>query len=133
MYQLKDITDSRDINARLTELQEERDILVMEMADDGKVAENNLESWDDENKEELDALIELCDDCSEKNVDWDSGTCIIHDDYFTQYAKDLASDINGFGHVWPCDHIDWDAAADALKDDYSEVEYEGDTYFVRST
>lgn len=25
------------------------------------------------------------------------------------------------------------AAADALKDDYSEVEYEGDTYFVRST
>lgn len=27
----------------------------------------------------------------------------------------------------------YDAAADALKDDYSEVEYEGDTYFVRST
>lgn len=133
MYQLKDITDSRDISARLTELQEERDILVMEMADDGKVAENNLESWDDENKEELDALIELCDDCSEKNADWGYGTCIIHDDYFIQYAKDLASDINGFQHQWPCNHIDWDAAAEALKDDYSEVEYDGDTYFVRST
>lgn len=133
MYQLDDITDSRDVIARLNELQEERDALVEGMADDGEVAETALNDWDDEYKEELDALVNLCDGCSIYDGDWTLGTSIIRDSYFTEYAKDLAADISGAMNAWPCNHIDWDAAAEELKNDYSEIIYDGDSYYVRIT
>jgi len=58
---------------------------------------------------------------------------MIADSYFVTYAEQLADDlglINGDAG-WPMSHIDWDAAADDLKTDYTEVEYGGTTYFIR--
>jgi antirestriction protein len=60
---------------------------------------------------------------------------LILDYYFTDYARQLADDIGVFSNVkeygWPLNHIDWEAAADALKMDYSEVRWGGYTYFIR--
>lgn len=32
---------------------------------------------------------------------------------------------------WPLRHIDWDAAAEELKQDYTSVEFDGVTYWIR--
>ena len=34
--------------------------------------------------------------------------------------------------AWPANHIDWEAAADALLIDYTEVDFAGETYYIRS-
>jgi hypothetical protein len=34
-------------------------------------------------------------------------------------------------YSWPASHIDWSAAASALRMDYSQVEYDGVTYWYR--
>ncbi len=68
--------------------------------------------------------------------DWadDFEPTLIHETYFEDYARELADDCGMLDKDagWPANHIDWDAAADALKQDYTTVEYDGDTYFLRS-
>lgn len=58
---------------------------------------------------------------------------LIADSYFTEYAREFANDIGAVAdaYSWPASHIDWDAAADALKVDYSEVELLGVTFWAR--
>jgi hypothetical protein len=59
---------------------------------------------------------------------------LIHEDYFTEYAQELAEDIGAIdpSASWPLTCIDWDAAADALKYDYTTVRFDGDDYLIRS-
>lgn len=56
---------------------------------------------------------------------------LVADAHFIDYAKRLAEDIGALDpHAgWPVRHIDWDAAADALKADYSAIEVNGTTYW----
>lgn len=69
----------------------------------------------------------------ERIEDWEYGAHFIREDCFTEYAQELADDIGAVddSHGWPLSYIDWDAAADALKMDYTSVEYLGHTYYVR--
>ena len=59
---------------------------------------------------------------------------MIADRYFEQYARDLAEDLGCIpnGYEWPASHIDWEAAADALKMDYSEITMAGQTFWLRA-
>jgi hypothetical protein len=60
-----------------------------------------------------------------------NGVYFIAEHDFTQYAEELANDIGAIGvnsYEWPINHIDWDSAAEELKMDYSEVEWQGTTY-----
>lgn len=61
------------------------------------------------------------------------GVTFIRDDYFEDYAQELADDIGAINAdaAWPTNYIDWEAAANALKDDYSLVEIEGTEYWYR--
>lgn len=53
---------------------------------------------------------------------------------FEEYAEELASDIGAIDSDagWPLSYIDWEAAADALRVDYTSVTYDGDDYLIRS-
>jgi len=92
----------------------------------------------DEQKEaqyELDEINELE---SELGMDLESAAknliYFIAEDDFTQYAEEFASDIGAVtvsSYDWPISHIDWDAAAEELKMDFSEVEWQGTTYLFR--
>ena len=75
-------------------------------------------------------LAEQCEDCG----DWLYGATLIRDTYFKEYAQELAEDIGAVDSdaAWPMNCIDWDAAADALRQDYTEVEFDGETYLIRS-
>lgn len=72
--------------------------------------------------------------------DWQYGATLIRESYFVEYAKQLADDIGLMGPdywaldgtpQWPFTHIDWEAAAEDLKTDYSEYTFDGVTYYAR--
>ena len=63
--------------------------------------------------------------------DWYPAT-LIRDSYFFNYAQDLAEDIGALKDAeWPHNCIDWEYAADELKNDYFSVEIIGSTYWTR--
>lgn len=83
---------------------------------------------------ELDELLQLEVDlgCTLESADQNS-LFFIDEDYFEDYARELAYDLGAINHVeeWPACHIDWKAAADSLRYDYTEVEFQGNTYLFR--
>lgn len=82
--------------------------------------------------EELDALLELESEIGSLEECARNGVYFIDEDYFVEYAKEFAHDIGAIDSdtTWPATHIDWDAAADELRMDYTEVEFEGNSYLV---
>ena len=123
-----DIIDSRDVIARIEALTEEFTV-DLEDADDVK----RMSGFDQDEVAELATLLVLQSEAEGYAPDWRHGTTLINEDHFVEYAKELASDISGVNdrQDWPFCHIDWDAAADALKIDYTVVDFDGQTYFVR--
>lgn len=65
-----------------------------------------------------------------KDIGTDDAT-LIHESYFQTYAEQLAEDIGAISRdtKWPLNHIDWEAAAEELKSDYSTVDWNGETYY----
>lgn len=136
----EDLIDSRDVIARIAELEGEREILSdqhHEAENDGEraTASAALDEWDTGDAgAELKGLRALVDEAEGYCPDWRHGAALIRDSYFETYARDLAEDISGAelrAASWPFDHIDWEAAAEALKMDYTAVEFDGVTYWVR--
>lgn len=144
-----DIIDSRDVIERIEELQEERNPLVdaLEEAKDAFIADDEgsenaveaaqtaLQEWDaTEEGEELRALLALQDEAEGYAADWRHGAQLIRDSYFQTYAEELAEEIGAIDRnaKWPLSHIDWEAAAEDLKQDYTAVDFDGVEYWVQS-
>ena len=127
--------DTRDLEKRREELQDELDSLeealndAIEAHEDGAEELLELQEWKEENQEELDELTSLSEEISE----WQDGATLIPGDEFTEYCQELLEDIGDLPKDMPWYIvIDWEATADNLKADYTEVEYQGTTYLVRS-
>lgn len=135
-----DIIDSRDVIARLRDLESE-----LEDAKDGQGGNDEIdfdewveETADDDLHTMQDAAYEysklkaVADEC-EGYGDWRYGEALIRDSYFEEYARQTAEDIGAINgaETWPCDCIDWEKAADALKQDYAAVDFDGETYWIR--
>ena len=117
----QDVIDSRDVIARIEELTDLRD-----------EAAGNVGAFDDVDQAELESLLALAEQ-GESTPDWNYGAQLIRDDYFEDYARQLAEDIGAIDPDagWPCYHIDWAAAARSLQMDYTPVEFDGVTYWAR--
>lgn len=155
-----DIIDSRDVIARLEELTDERDELqdaeeaALETFDDAKAsldvddeescdalsearithraAEAALAAWEADNGDEYRALKALADEAEGYAGDWHHGAALIRESYFTDYCKDMLEDCGDLPRDMPGYLIiDWDATADNLRVDYTEVDFDGVTYLVR--
>lgn len=115
-----DILDSRNIDQRISDLETEVEMLP-EVEREGSDEAEELKMWKDF-KEQGD------------NSEWSYGCAFISDRHFEEYARELAEDIDAVSpdHQWPLDCIDWSAAADALKMDYTEIEIDGYTFWCRS-
>jgi len=133
-----DVIDSREVIARIAELEAIRDGLESDRAD----AESDPEiggvdprdfQMDEMDADELKALLALRDEAAGYSPDWKYGATLIRDSYFEDYARELAEDTGAINRNadWPLSYIDWPAAADALKQDYTSVEFDGVTYWVR--
>lgn len=84
---------------------------------------------------ELKNLQSLADEAEGYAPDWKHGEALIRDSYFETYAQELADDIGAIkaDAGWPNNFIDWEAAADALKQDYTSVDFDGVEYWIRSS
>lgn len=127
-----DVIDVRDIIARIEHLEPIRTAGPVDLGDDNDTDQDSLFS-------ELDALESIMADLKgmggdeQWRGDWYPLT-LISDYYFEEYARELAEDISGpelREAAWPFSYIDWGAAADALRQDYSSVEVDGRTYWTR--
>jgi hypothetical protein len=130
-----DIIDSRDIIERIDELRDERDS-----------AADGWEPGSDEPKPQALADWEASDEAAELKTleavasdgegygDWDHGETLIRETYFIEYAQQLAEDIGAIDPKasWPNGCIDWEKAADELRVDYTEVDFDGVTYLMRA-
>lgn len=130
-----DTIDSRDIQERIDELQSEFDSYVDEYEDsDGEEdAGEDLLNWLEENGDEFVTLLEIKEEVEQYTSEWDSGAFMIADNHFEDYAQELAEDTGAIDRnaKWPLTHIDWDAAAEELKYDYSEFTIAGRSYWIQ--
>ena len=152
--------DSRDIIDRIEYLENERDSLQKDIdtaqenlddesadADDNdperveqyKVefaeAKETMADWQSEYGDELKALTELADDASGYSSDWQDGETLVNESYWLEYVEQLAEDIGAIDRnaAWPLNHIDWEAAADELMQDFTEVSFNGTAYYMRNS
>lgn len=151
-----DIIDSRDIISRLDDLNSELESLKDEIteaeealaeldedateeereqaAQDLEEAKEALATWQDDNGDEHKALTALNEEGEDCVSDWPHGETLIREDYFTTYAEEIASDCCEMPRdlKWPFTHIDWEAAAEELKSDYTTLDFDGVTYYARA-
>jgi hypothetical protein len=107
----QDVLDSRDIIERIKELE-------------------GTENEDEQT--ELRALEALAEE-GQGYGEWEDGVTLIRDSYFEEYAQELAEDIGAIGrdNQWPLYCIDWEWAARELQVDYTSVDFDGVTYWMR--
>lgn len=123
----QDVFDSRDLIERIEELEALKDLVS-----EGKASPEDIEEWE-ESVEEYYTLRKFADEAEGYCEDWEHGESFIHEDYFTQYAKEFASDC---GYIpdnlpdWIENNIDWEGVAEELKVDYTEYELDGNTYYA---
>jgi hypothetical protein len=89
---------------------------------------------------ELATLRKLADEASPYAEEWEHGETLIRDSYFKEYAQGLAEDCSPFPSnspegkalaMWPYRCIDWDQATRELRMDYTSVDFDGVTYWIR--
>lgn len=157
------VIDSRDVIARIEELERDRERLV-EAVDECREcvraaeedpdavaetpesdpaalkeklaeAEGELADWDDSDEaDELKALRGLADGGESAASDWRHGETLIREDYFEEYCRDLVADLGDLPKDLPGyieNNIDWSGVADDLRHDYTAVDFDGVTYYVR--
>lgn len=88
-----------------------------------------LFDWKSE-KQEIEAIESLEDEII--SDEWEFGIYFIEEDEFEDYVKESLVE---WGHIskdfpWWID-IDWTSTAENVKQDYTEVEYQGQTYYYR--
>ena len=154
-YLGNDIIDTGDLIIELAEFENEHESLV-EAIEEAKVnlkeVEDNEDSTVEEKQSARDALEraeddleefkdgdyttlkEFCKDLENSISDYLHGETLIKESYFTEYAQDLAEDLGYTSRDvhWPYTHIDWEAAAEDLKQDYTSFEVGGYTYYARA-
>lgn len=117
-------------NERMQENDEEWEDIdsVDDITDDDFASE-----WEEQIQEleEINSFISQLEDYG----DFEHGEQIIHEDYFTEYAEEFVKELGYLPDNFPYwieNHIDWEGVADDLKADYTEAEYQGDTYYMRA-
>jgi hypothetical protein len=119
-----DYIDSRDVIARIEYLEEG-------FKDDA--ADPDSAELDEDEKRELADLKAFAEEAEGYVSDWIYGEQLIADHNFEDYAIEMAHDIGAVDKDanWPTRHIDWEAAADELKQDFTSFELRGTTYCGR--
>ena len=134
----EDVIDSRDVIARIAYLENATNVEctcerteTLTTHKDGCPVPDGV---DEDEVTELATLRELASDGEVNAADWHHGATLVRETYFEDYARQFAEDIGTIDSdaAWPACHIDWPAAARALSQDYTDLDFNGVTYLVRS-
>lgn len=129
-----DLIDSRDVIARIAELERQReDWLSKQSPDLTALSLNGVWATEaSEEAEELDALTTFAADAEGYASDWKYGVTLIRDTYFVEYVQDLLAECGTIPSDLPSWVVlDWEATAENVQVDYTSVELDGVTYWVR--
>lgn len=149
---IEELREQRDnAHSKADDLRAEADALDEERASEED--EDRCEELQDEARAKREEATQLCADALDEDEaaelakleefnregenaspDWHYGVGCIRESYFEDHARELADDIHGKAvreASWPFDCIDWGRAADALQHDYSAIDFDGVTYYVR--
>lgn len=126
-----------ELESEIEELQEENpeDDRIVEIHEEIEEIQGDIEEIrSSEESEELAILKGVNEEGENYSSDWKYGETMIHDDYFEEYAQELAADLGDYraDQPWPMNCIDWEMAANELKMDYTSIDYDGVSYWVRS-
>lgn len=127
-----DVIDSRDVIERIEELETEQAELVEQLLN-GEISESDMKAFDDEEGKELDMLRALAEEAEQYNSDWKYGVQLIRSSYAEDYCQEELEDC---GYI-PKDipwwiAIDWEKTTENWLQDYTEVEFDDVTYYIRS-
>lgn len=134
----ENVIDSRDVIDRIQYLESLRD----DFQDDNNLPSyaglgesDEWQEWDEsEEAQELDVLQRLADDAEGYAEGWRYGVALIRESYFTDYARELIEDCGNLPRDLPAyieNNINWDGVAEDLLADYTAVDFDGVTYYVR--
>ena len=136
----QDVIDSREVIERIEYLRNERDELdearanvTHEAPEAYNTARTELANWYQDFNAELVSLANLAVEASDYAPDWEYGEQLIRDTYFQEFAQELAEEIGAVNtdSSWPNNCIDWEQAAHELQMDYTSVDFDGITYWIR--
>ena len=129
--------DSRDVIARIEELEAEREDLRSAMDDHNtdsdayEEANAALKEFDNsEEGQELIALIALAEQGEDYAPDWKYGAQLIHEDYFEEAMDELLEECGDIPKDLPS-YLTITVDYDALKQDYTALDFDGQTYYIR--
>lgn len=133
-----DVIDSRDIIERIAELENILRDEYEELPKNEFGLTIPFDEWvdvilfeHDTEGYEYKILVALAEECEQYTSDWEHGEALIHESYFEQYMDEMISDCYEIPKGLPFwIRIEYDY--DALKMDYTEVTFNGETYFIRS-
>ena len=143
-----DVIDSRDIISRIEELESdlesEFEDYQQECFDENAPLKADFDSWVEKNCmdfetwkseqdiEELESLQKVAEQ-GEGYGDWKYGETLINESYFTDYCEEMCKDCGDIPQNVPSYiEIDWEATSENLKADYTEIDFDGVTYYMRA-
>ena len=107
---------------------------MTESFEDIRFEEEEIESWKSDWEEELKQIEEI-DTIENECSEFSFGETLIDEDDFEEYCQEFIEDCGYISKDMPMiisNNIDWTGIADDMKQDYSEIEYQGNTYLYRS-
>ena len=127
---LDDTIDSRDVIARIEELEAER--VAIESPDSVFIETKRLiEEFDNsEEGQELIALKALAEQGEAYAPDWKYGAQLINEDYFEEAMDEMLEDCGYIPRDLPS-YLTITVDYAALKQDYTELDFDGQTYYIR--
>lgn len=128
MNNTDNIIDSREVESRINELEEERDLYNEEPDCD----DVTWEMLHPEEHLELQQLIALRDDLA-GYCEWNSGETLINRSYFVEYVEELCVELGYISEQHPSwIEIDWEATATNMEVDYTSGYWDGEEFLVRT-
>lgn len=106
---------------------------ITDTFEDIRFEEEEIESWKEDWYTELEVIEAINEVENEVGNEWEYGVALIEEDDFEDFVE---QDLEDCGYIskdlpsWII--IDWEATANNVKQDYSEVDYQGRTYLFRA-
>jgi hypothetical protein len=103
-----------------------------ECFDDILFEEEEIQDWKEDWLDEITEICEIEKIEDELGSEFEYGVTLVHEDYFEEYTEELLIDCGYISKDFPSwIEIDWEATANNVKQDYTEIEYQGETYYGR--
>jgi hypothetical protein len=122
-----EILTSEELTKKLAQISDMKDAILSD--DEGNPLSDDFGTDEAYELQALKSLADQADGCG----DWAYGAQLIADDYFEKFAREFADEIGAIpkNANWPCTCIDWTEAASELQQDYTAVEFDSATYWIR--